>query len=59
MIPKGYVSRKDFFNLTNAEASAFVIFELKELDRHKDDIEKIREDVKIVSEIHGIGAKNG
>ena len=57
MIPKGYVTGKDFFNLTRAEAAAFVIFELKELDRHKEDIEKIREDVRIVCKVHGIGAK--
>ena len=57
MIPKGYVTGKDFHNLTNAEAVAFVVFEMKELERHKEDIEKIREDVRIVCKVHGIGGK--
>ena len=56
MIPKGYVTGKDFFKLTRAEAVAFVIFELKELERHRDDIKRIREDVRIVCKVHGIGA---
>ena len=57
MIPKGYVTGKDFHKLTKAEAAAFVIFELKELERHKKDIKKIEEDIKELYKAQGIGAK--
>lgn len=54
MIPKGYVSGMDFHKLTRAEAMAFVVFELKELVRHENDIKRIQEDVRNVCKIHGI-----
>ena len=54
MIPKGYVSGTDFHKLTKAEAAAFVLFELKELVRHRDDIKRIQADVRNVCKVHGI-----
>ena len=54
MILKGYVSGADFHRLTRAEAIAFVVFELKELVRHRDDIKRIQVDVRNVTKVHGI-----
>lgn len=54
MIPKEYVSGTDFHKLTKAEAVAFVVFELKELVRHRDDIKRIQADVRNVCRVHGI-----
>ena len=54
MIPKGYISGTDFHKLTKAEGRAFVIFELKELVRHREDIKKIQVDIRTVCSIFGI-----
>lgn len=54
MIPEGYVSGTDFHRLTKAEAVAFVVFELKELVRHRDDIKRIQADVRNMCKVHGI-----
>lgn len=54
MIPNRYVSGTDFHKLTGAEARAFVVFELKELVRHRDDIKRIQADVRNVCKVHGI-----
>lgn len=54
MIPNSYVNGTDFYKLTKAEARAFVVFELKELVRHRDDIKRIQADIKNVSKVHGI-----
>lgn len=54
MIPKERVEVENCFNLTRAEALAFVIFEIKEKKRHEGDIVKIREDLKGVCKVHDI-----
>jgi len=54
MIPEGYINVTDYHKLTEEEARAFVIFELKELLRHRYDIEQIQADVRLVCKIHGI-----
>ena len=54
MISEGFVSGTDFHRLTEAEARAFVIFELKELVRHRDDIKCIQKDIRNVCKVHGI-----
>ena len=54
MIPEGYIVSEDFPELTEAEAKAFVIFELKEMVRHLEDVKKIVKDVAEVRRIHNL-----
>ena len=54
MIRQPYVHGTDFHKLTGAEANAFVVFEIMELVRHRDDIKRIQEDIRNVCRIHGI-----
>ena len=54
MIPNGFLDKKDFNMLTKPEAVAFIIFELKELARHRKDIICIQEDVRAMCEVHDI-----
>jgi len=54
MITQPYLDSTNFDKLTREEARAFVIFELMELERHRDDIKHIREDVKNVCKVHRI-----
>lgn len=54
MIPNGFLDKKDFNMLTKPEAVAFIIFELKELARHRKDIICIQEDVRAMCRVHNI-----
>ena len=54
MIPNGFVDKGDFNKLTKPEAVAFIIFELKELARHRHDIACIQEDVRAMCKVHDI-----
>ena len=54
MIRQPYVHSMDFHRLTHEEAKAFIIFELMEEERHRDDIKRIQADIKNVRKVHGI-----
>ena len=54
MIRQPYVHGADFHRLTREEAKAFIIFELMEEERHRDDIKRIQADIKNVRKVHRI-----
>ena len=54
MIRQPYLHSTDFHRLTCEEAIAFIIFELMEEGRHRDDIKRIQADIKNVCKVHRI-----
>ena len=48
----GYVRKSDMYNLTEAEATAFIFFLKMEAERHREDIRTIEEDILYVRRIH-------
>ena len=52
MIKQGHLKEEEIKLLTRAEAKAFVIFLVKERERHWDDINNIDETIEIVFEVH-------
>ena len=54
MIPEGYLCEENYHKLTRSQAKAYIVFEMKELERHKRDIIQIVIDVETVRRIHNL-----